>query len=78
MKEYIVSQKYIDGIYTDEGSTFGLDMQKELIRCKDCKRCQNSTVLICGKPKEIFYCDGARKMAVAQYDYCSWAERKEE
>ena len=50
----------------------------KVIRCKDCKRCQNSTVLICGKPKEIFYCDGARKMAVAQYDYCSWAERKEE
>lgn len=38
MKYYIVSQEYIDGIYTDEGSTFGLDMQKELIRCKDCKQ----------------------------------------
>ena len=37
MKEYIVSHEYIDGIYTDEGSTFGLDMQKELIRCRDCE-----------------------------------------
>lgn len=41
MKEYIVSQEYIDGIYTDEGSTFGLDMQKELIRCQDCESHRN-------------------------------------
>lgn len=41
MKEYIVSHEYIDGIYTDEGSTFGLDMQKELIRCKDCEYHRN-------------------------------------
>ncbi len=35
MKEFIVSQDYIDGIYTDEGSTFGLDKEPELVRCKD-------------------------------------------
>lgn len=43
MKEYIVSQEYIDGIYTDEGSTFGLDMQKELVRCKECQSHRNRT-----------------------------------
>lgn len=75
MKEWICREMSTS---TSDNENGVLMMEIELIRCKDCKRCQNSTVLICGKPKEIFYCDGARKMAVAQYDYCSWAERKEE
>ena len=76
-KEYIIpigeEAKEFDEIFIGV-----IRKQPELIRCKDCKRCQNSTVLTCGKPKEIFYCDGARKMLVESYDYCSWAERKEE
>ena len=77
MKEYIVSQEYINGIYTDEGSTFGLDMQKELIRCKDCKLWmknpyrESSVFGLCFKHKDI-------AIASDETDWCSWAERKEE
>ena len=70
MKEYIVSQKYIDGIYTDEGSTFGLDMQKELIRCKDCKHWQ------CDDSES--YCDELGIFNTDMNSYCSYAKRKEE
>ena len=69
MKEYIVSQEYIDGIYSDEGSTFGLDMQKKLIRCKDCKRNKNTKWVDC--PIAEFF---GRTLD----NYCSLAERKEE
>lgn len=69
MKEYVVSQEYIDGIYTDEGSTFGLDMQKELVRCKDCKHNKNNKWVDC-PIKEFF----GRTLD----NYCSLAERKEE
>ena len=64
MKEYIVSEDYIDGIYTDEGSTFGLDMNRELIRCRDCKhRMHNKTCIKNMKRKpDDGYCDeGERK-----------------
>ena len=64
MKEYIVSEDYIDGIYTDEGSTFGLDMNRELIRCRDCKhRMHNKTCIKNMKRKPDYgYCDeGERK-----------------
>ena len=64
MKEYIVSEDYIDGIYTDEGSTFGLDMNRELIRCRNCKhRTHNKTCIKVMKRKpDDGYCDeGERK-----------------
>ena len=66
MKEYIVSREYINGIYTDEGSTFGLDMQKELIRCKDCVKYKIFGDGYCPwieqEVEEDFFCaDGMRK-----------------
>ena len=64
MKEYIVSQEYIDGIYTDEGSTFGLDMQKELIRCRDCKHRMHDKTCIKNmkrKPDDGFCDEGEQK-----------------
>lgn len=84
MKEYIVSQEYIDGIYTDEGSTFGLDMQKELIRCKDCKHWLPHTQFGYDADYEEYhnYCnrhlpdDDFYAFIKEAEDYCSWAERK--
>ena len=74
MKEYIVSHEYIDGIYTDEGSTFGLDMQKELIRCKDCKFSSPNQVYGC---RIHSFADDLDKRMYSD-DFCSRAERKEE
>ena len=84
MKEYIVSQEYIDGIYTDEGSTFGLDMQKELIRCKDCKHWLPHTQFGYDADYEEYhnYCnrhlpdDDFYAFIKEEDDFCSWAERK--
>ena len=64
MKEYIVSEDYIDGIYTDEGSTFGLDMNRELIRCRDCKHRMHSKTCIKNmkrKPDDGYCDEGERK-----------------
>ncbi len=49
-----------------------------VIRCKDCKHCYESKVLICGCPKLSYWCEGRRNLRVEPEDYCSWAERKEE
>lgn len=67
MKEFIVSQAYIDGIYIYEGSTFGLEMEPELIRCKDCKHHKGYNCdRLYGFQDAFTFLDD---------DYCSRAER---
>ena len=78
MKEYIFK---IDGILFNEETGEGVmkpEVMGELIRCKDCKHCYESKVLICGCPKVSYWCEGKRNLRVEPDDYCSWAERKEE
>ena len=67
-----------DSLYLENAKTGEKREWVRVIRCKDCKHCHESNVLICRCPKVSYWCEGKRNLRVEPDDFCSWAERKEE
>ena len=64
--------------YTTDGTDFQYhDNHGILVRCKDCKHCNETTLRASGESMKFYTCEFLSETTVDALDYCSRGEKKD-